>query len=702
MRSGIWTAIVVVLLVSMTGLPEASGQNNRAKLEAAMPDKPRVTPKRPRQLLIFELCRGYKHESIPLATQALTILGSTTGAYEAVHSSDISLFEPDSLAEFDAVCMNNTTGELFAAPDLDKLSPAEREAALERQERLQKSLLDFVAGGKGIIGIHAATDCCYNWPEYGVMMGGYFDGHPWNEEVTIKLDEPDHPLNAMFAGEPLVVKDEIYQFKFPYSRERLRVLLSIDTAHTDMTKEGIRRRDDDFAVSWIRGYGKGRVFYCSLGHRDAIFWNPRVLEHYLAGIQYAMGDLTASDTPSIPSTKDGWEPLFNGENLDGWQGLVGNPKTRAAMSPDELAKAQTEADEKMRAHWKVEDEALVFDGQGENICTVKEYGDFGLKLQWKIEPGGDSGIYLRGSPQVQIWDAEQHSEGSGGLYNNQHNPSKPFICADRPAGKWNNFEITMIGDRVTVWLNNMLVADNVVMENYWEPGQPIYPMGPIELQSHNTPLSFRKIMIREIPPQEAAAARQKVTWHELFNGKDLSGWTCKPDSWAVEDGTLSRKNGGDYIWTEEQFGDFAMELEFKLAEGTNSGIFLRTADVKDPVQTGIEVQILDSHGKEQPDKHDCGAVYDCVAPTKNTVLPPGEWNHMVIVCEGEQIGVVMNGVLTTVIHLDQWTEPHKNPDGTENKFNTAYKRMPRVGYIGFQDHGKPVWYRNIRIRKLSE
>jgi hypothetical protein len=169
------------------------------------------------------------------------------------------------------------------------------------------------------------------------------------------------------------------------------------------------------------------------------------------------------------------------------------------MTPEKLAEAQKKADEAMRAHWKVADGALVFDGKGKSLCTAKDYADFELLVDWKILPKGDSGIYLRGSPQVQIWDSAQRPEGSGGLYNNKKHPSKPIKCADKPIGQWNTFRIKMIGEKVTVWLNGELVVDDVVLENYWERDKPIYPTGQIELQNHGNTLYFKNIYIREIP-----------------------------------------------------------------------------------------------------------------------------------------------------------------------------------------------------------
>ncbi len=195
---------------------------------------------------------------------------------------------------------------------------------------------------------------------------------------------------------------------------------------------------------------------------------------------------------------EGFVALFNGKDLSGWKGLVGNPKSRAAMAPEQLAKAQEKADESMRQHWKVEDGALEFDGKGKSLCTAKDYGDFEMYVDWKIKPAGDSGIYLRGSPQVQIWDLNRRTEGSGGLFNNKKNPAKPLVCADNPIGQWNTFYIKMVGDRVTVKLNGKLVVDNVVMENYWERDKPIYPTGQIELQNHGNTLWFKNVYLREI------------------------------------------------------------------------------------------------------------------------------------------------------------------------------------------------------------
>lgn len=280
-------AVLVGLAMAMgprcTALGVGVSEADVEKIRSAMPDRPAAPPAQPRKLLVFTLCKGFKHDSIPVASKAIQIMGRRTGAFETVESDDPAVFAPESLKQFDAVCMNNTTGELFDDP------------------ALRQSLADFVKGGKGLVGIHAATDCFYKWRVYGEMLGGYFESHPWNEAVTVKIDDPAHALTQMFGGEGFAVADEIYQFGpgnagwEAYSRERLRVLLSLDMAKT--ADKG-KRADKDYAVAWVKPYGRGRVFYCSLGHRNEIFWNPKILAFYLVGIQFALGDLEADTTPS--------------------------------------------------------------------------------------------------------------------------------------------------------------------------------------------------------------------------------------------------------------------------------------------------------------------------------------------------------------------------------------------------------------------
>jgi hypothetical protein len=227
----------------------------------------------------------------------------------------------------------------------------------------------------------------------------------------------------------------------------------------------------------------------------------------LAGIVVFDGSTLARAADNEPPP--GFVALFNGKDLTGWKGLLkeplDNPAKRAQATAQQLAEAQKEADDLMRATWRVEDGQLIFNGKGRSLCTAKDYADFEMYVDWKIQTGGDSGIYLRGTPQVQIWDpfvVPHHAGsefGSGGLFNNEKHPARPLVKADKPIGEWNSFYIKMVGNKVTVRLNDQLVVDNVVMENYWERSKPIYPSGQIELQNHGSTLWFKNVYLREIP-----------------------------------------------------------------------------------------------------------------------------------------------------------------------------------------------------------
>jgi type 1 glutamine amidotransferase len=249
------------------------------QIAAAVPAEVSAKPKKPRRLLVFYRCEGFVHGSINRGNAALETMGETTGAYETVVSKDYALFDPGALKDFDAVMFNNTTHLKFD------------------DEKRRAALMDFVKSGKGVCGIHAATDNFGDWPEAAAMMGGLFAGHPWGGGGTwaMQVEEPEHPINKGFGGQGFWEKDEIYKMKDPYSREHLRILLGLDMTK----KENVPgREDNDNAISWVRNFDSGRVFYCSLGHNNHIFWSAPVLQHYLDGIQFAMGDLAADATPS--------------------------------------------------------------------------------------------------------------------------------------------------------------------------------------------------------------------------------------------------------------------------------------------------------------------------------------------------------------------------------------------------------------------
>lgn len=265
------------------------------KIAAAIPAEAYAKPEKPRKLLIFSRTGGFRHASIVTGKLALTELGKKTGAYETVVSDDLANFEKEKISGFDAICFLSTTQNPFEPfkDEFLKLSEEERKAAKDQEMRLRDNLMAYVKGGGGFIGIHAATDTFYNWPEYGEMINGYFNGHPWtaNKAVSIQVEpgQEEHPLAEMFGGERLEFNEEIYQFKAPYDTSKVQMLLRLDPEKSEKVG-GMKREDNDYGVAWARNWEKGKVFYCSLGHNHEMYWNPKILRHYLAGIQWAMGD----------------------------------------------------------------------------------------------------------------------------------------------------------------------------------------------------------------------------------------------------------------------------------------------------------------------------------------------------------------------------------------------------------------------------
>jgi len=270
-----------------------------AKMDAAAPAQARARPEKPRRLLVVSIAQGFWHDSIPYGKKAIEAMAKKTGAFEAVVSDDLGNFEPQSLAKFDAVVFNNTNNEFFLPENYEKLSGAEKEAADRRDAALKKSFAEWLAGGKGLVLLHVGIGSFRKWPEFGEIAGARFDGHPLGQRlVTLKVDDPAHPLAAAFKTPTFQIMDEIYQVSDPYSRDKLRVIVSIDTAKTDTNVKGINRKDGDFGMVWVKSYGKGRVFFSAFGHVHDLFWNPMILQHWLDGIQFALGDLKADTTPS--------------------------------------------------------------------------------------------------------------------------------------------------------------------------------------------------------------------------------------------------------------------------------------------------------------------------------------------------------------------------------------------------------------------
>ncbi|KUL19823.1 MAG: Uncharacterized protein XE13_0380 [Proteiniphilum sp. 51_7] len=407
--------------------------------------------------------------------------------------------------------------------------------------------------------------------------------------------------------------------------------------------------------------------------------------------------------------EEGFVPLFNGRNLEGLKGLVGNPITRAKMSQRELAEAQAKADKEARESWIVENGELLFTGKGNNLCTEKQYGDFELLIDWKLYPGPepDAGIYLRGTPQVQIWDTARVNVGaqvgSGGLYNNIQNPSKPLKVADQKVGEWNTFRIRMVGERVSVWLNGELVTDHVILENYWDRSRPIFPVEQIELQAHGSKVAYRDIYLKEIPrpePFRLSPEEEKEGFRILFDGTNLDQWTGNKRDYVVESGQIvlypSESFGGN-LYTKEQFDNFVLRFEFKLTPGANNGLGIRTPMEGDAAYVGMELQIIDNDAPiyenlEEYQYH--GSVYGVIPAKRGFLKPVGEWNYQEVIADGDHIKVILNG--TTILD-GNIREASKN--GTMDKREHP-GLLNKTGHIGFLGHGSKVMFRNIRIKEL--
>ncbi len=405
----------------------------------------------------------------------------------------------------------------------------------------------------------------------------------------------------------------------------------------------------------------------------------------------------------------GYNNLFNGSDLTGWKALVGNPISRAKMGDSALKIEQAKANEKTKGDWIVKDGLLIFTGHGDNLATDKQYGDFEMFVDWKITAQGDAGIYLRGTPQVQIWDTSRREVGaqvgSGGLYNNQKNVSKPLVVADNKIGQWNNFHIIMKGEKVTVYLNGILVTDNVTLENYWDKNLPIFSKEQIELQAHGTYVAYRNIYLRELPSKEPTTISEdekKLGFISLFNGTNLDQWTGNTTGYIVKDGAVEVNpeiGGGGNLYTKDEYADFVYRFEFQLTPGANNGIGIHAPLEGDAAYVGMEIQVLDSEHPMYKDLHEYqyhGSVYGVIPAKRGFLLPTGEWNNEEISIKGSKIKVTLNG---TVIVDGDIKEASKN--GTlDHKEHPGLLRT--TGHIGFLGHGDVVRFRNMRVMKIEE
>ena len=453
------------------------------------------------------------------------------------------------------------------------------------------------------------------------------------------------------------------------------------------------------------------------------------------------------------SPPPGFTALFNGNDLSGWYGWgTQDPTDLEKMTPEERAAYKKKSIEgglldakgndkgdHVNAHWKVEKGELVNDGKGLYLTTDKDYGDFELLVDYKMLPLGDSGIYLRGIPQVQIWDFTEESKfklgadkGSGGLWNNKGEEGKyPTKLMDKPFGEWNSFRIKMIGERVTVTFNGEVVVKNAVLENFFAnrkagylaygkkdakaaeaPAEkvpngffpdPAFAKGPIQLQTHGSEIRWKNVYIREIPAEEANKELEAGSdgFKEYVNGKDLSNWQGAVDSYEVVNGAITCKpgKGGDLL-IKDEFENGTIRVEFKLPPAGNNGIALRTPLGGHSASDGLELQVIDSDGYNakqaaagkkglEPYQYH-GSLYHCAGAKHGYLRPVGEWNFQEIQVDGQKIKVILNGTKILDVDIDkldrtQIAHPPKGLDHTK-------------GFIGFAGHSDPVVFRSFKVK----
>lgn len=426
----------------------------------------------PRVLYVTQSA-GFAHPVVPLSEQVLPAIGREHDAFETDIARDASILTADVLSRYDAVVFY-TTGEL-------PLDAEQKEA-----------FLDFIRGGGGFIGVHSATDTFYEWPAYGELIGGYFDNHPWRQEVEVRVEDRDHAATR-HLGASFRISDEIYQFR-DWERARVDVLLSLDTDSVDAQKEGVKRTDGDFALAWTRDYGDGRMFYTALGHEDAVWQDERFQRLIVNGIVWAMGN------PGSRSA-DKWRVLFDGTTTAAWRGY------KRDMLP---------------GGWQVVDGALARVDRGGDIITVEQFENFELRFEWQVEEGGNSGVFFgvteavdgpvwHSGPEFQILHNAGHRDGQAPITSAGSNYAvhPPSADVTRPVGEWNTSRLIVDDGRVEHWMNGIHLLTYRLGDADWQarveaskfaplPRYGRVPRGHIAIQDHGDPVRFRNILIREI------------------------------------------------------------------------------------------------------------------------------------------------------------------------------------------------------------
>ena len=458
------------LIVVMTALAIAAG--------------PPIVEAAPAKVLYLTQSAAFPHPVLPHSEAVFSRLAAESDQFDLTVSRDASTLTADTLSQYDAVVFF-TTGEL-------PMDAAQKAA-----------LLAYVRGGGGFVGVHSATDTFYEWPGYLALIGGYFDGHPWHQEVTVRVEDGSHPATR-HLGESFRIHDEIYQYR-DWSRDNVNVLLSLDVESVDMTARGIKRSDRDFALAWTRDEGAGRVFYTALGHRPEVWDDERFQRHLLEGINWAMGNMTAStaaahNTLTADEADESWQLLFDGESLAAWRGY------KRDATPD---------------GWQAVDGALARVNQGGDLVTVEQFADFELMFDWKVEEGGNSGVMFRVAegdgppwhtgPEFQILHNAGHRDGRAPITSAGSNYAvhPPVRDVTRPVGDWNSARLVARGAHVEHWMNGVKLLDYEIGSDDWTQrvqASKFAPLpryareagGHIAIQDHGDPVAFRNLKIRRL------------------------------------------------------------------------------------------------------------------------------------------------------------------------------------------------------------
>ncbi len=453
--------------------------------------------------------------------------------------------------------------------------------------------------------------------------------------------------------------------------------------------------------------------------RHAFPVTPREIDIMLERSFFVVLSLVASAAPALAAAPGraaktppaGFTVLFNGKDFTGWHAeSTMDPRLVKSMDADAREKFLKAGAADLSKHWKVRDGVIVNDGQGAYLTTDKDYGDFELLVEFKIGPKGDSGVYLKGTPQVQIWDFTEPSyarmgasKGSGGLWNNAEGaPGKdPLVVADRPIGEWNQFRIIMVGERTTVYLNDKLVVDHARLANYWKRSLPLLARAPIQLQTHDHEVLWRGIAVRELEADEAnaiLAAHGKGGFTPIFDGKTLEGWKGATAGYHVKEGAIQcRPGSGGTLYYEKELSDFAARVEFKLPPAGNNGLAIRYPGEGDTAYVGMtELQILDDGhpnyaGRIDP-RQACGSAYGMVPAHRGYLRPTGQWNFEEVTVKGSTIKVELNG--TQILDADL-------SKVKEFMAKSAHPGKDRKsGFFGFAGHGDPVQFKSVFIKPL--